>query len=79
MFMSRHQHSDQYHITTIHNKYLEHVSVLNYLETTVTDENFTHEEIQSILNSGTSSDHLVHIILSSRLLSNRVMLRTEIV
>ena len=55
------------------------MSVLNYLETTVTDENFTHEEIQSILNSESSSDHLVKIILSSRLLSNRVMLRTKIV
>ena len=30
MFMSRHQHSDQHHITNIHNKSLEHVSVLKY-------------------------------------------------
>jgi len=78
-FMSRHQHSDQCHVTNIHNKSLEHVSVLNYLEKTVTDQNFTYDEIQSILNSGSSSDHLVQIILYSRLLSNRVMLRTEIV
>jgi hypothetical protein len=49
--MSRHQTTGQNHYIMAANKSFENVK-LKYLETTVSNKNYNHEEIKSRLNSG---------------------------
>jgi hypothetical protein len=46
-----------------------------YLGTTLTDQNYMHEEIKSRLNSGNACYHSVQSLLSSRLLSRKVKVK----
>ena len=46
--------------------------------TTLTNENFTHEEIKVRLKSGNASYHLVQNLLSSSLLSTKIKIKIHI-
>jgi len=48
------------------------------LGTTLTNENFTHEEIKVRLKSGNASYHLVQNLLSSSLLSTKIKIKIHI-
>jgi hypothetical protein len=52
------------------------VAKFRYLGTTLTDQNHMHEEIKSRLNSGNACYHSVQSLLSSRLLSRNVKVKT---
>jgi hypothetical protein len=51
------------------------VAQVKYLETTVTNEKLTQEEIKKALNSGNACYHSAQNLLSSRLLSEHVKIR----
>jgi hypothetical protein len=53
----------------------EDMAKFECLGTTLTDQNCTHEEIKSRLNSGNACYHSVHCLLSSRLLSRNVKVK----
>jgi hypothetical protein len=69
MFMSRHQNTGQNHNAKAANKTFEIVTEVQYLGTTVTNQNLIHDEIKGRLNSGNVCYNSVHSLLSSRLLS----------
>jgi hypothetical protein len=66
MLMSRGQKVGQKHSIKIANRSFEDVAKFKYLGTTLTDQNHTHEEIKSRLNSGNACSRSVHSLLSSR-------------
>jgi hypothetical protein len=68
MLMSRSQNIGQKHSIKIANRSFEDVAKFNYLRTTLTDQNYVHEEIKSRLNSGNACYHVVQSLLSSHLL-----------
>jgi hypothetical protein len=67
VFMSRHQTAEQNYYKTVSSKYFADVTKFKYLETTVTNQNCIHKEIQSRLNSENACYQAVKNILSSRL------------
>jgi hypothetical protein len=75
MLMSRSQKTGQKHSIKIANRSFEDVEKLRYLGTTLTDQNHMHEEINSRLNSENACYHLVHSLLSSRLLSRNLKVK----
>jgi hypothetical protein len=60
MLMSRSQKIGQKHSIKIANRSFEDVAKFKYLGTTLTDQNWMHEEIKSGLNSGNACCRLVH-------------------
>jgi hypothetical protein len=73
--MSRSQKVGQKYSIKIANRSFEDVAKFKYLGTTLTDQNCMHEEINSRLNWGNACYHLVHSLLSSRLLSGDVKVK----
>jgi hypothetical protein len=60
MLVSRSQKIGQKHSIKIVNRFSEDVAKFKYLGTTLTHQNYTHEEIKSRLNSGNACYHSVH-------------------
>jgi hypothetical protein len=65
MLTSRSQKIGQKHTVKIANRSFEDVANFRYLGTTLTDQNYRHEEIKRRLNSGNAFYHSVHSLLSS--------------
>jgi retron-type reverse transcriptase len=61
MLMSRSQKTGQKHSIKIANRSYKDVAKFRYLGTTLTDQNYIHEEIKSRLNSGNASYHLFRV------------------
>jgi hypothetical protein len=59
MLISHHQNAGQTHDIMMANRSLENLAKLKYLETTVRNQNFIHEEIKSRLTLGISYCYLV--------------------
>jgi hypothetical protein len=75
MLMSRSQKTGQKYRIKIVNRSFEDVAKFRYLGTTLTDQNHTHEEIKSRLNSGNACCHSVQSLLSSRLLPGKLKVK----
>jgi hypothetical protein len=73
--MSR-KKAGQKHSIKMANTCFEGVANFKYLGTTLTDQNCIHEEIKSRVNSGNACYHSVQSLLSSRLLSRKVKVKT---
>jgi hypothetical protein len=58
------------------NRFFEDVTKLKYLGTALTDQSCMNEDIKSRLNSGNACYHSVQSLLSSRLLSRNVKVKT---
>jgi hypothetical protein len=75
VLMSRSQKIGQKHSIKIANRSFEDVAKLKYLGTTLTDQNYMHEEIKSRLNSGNSCNNSLQRLLSSHLLSRNLKVK----
>jgi hypothetical protein len=75
MLLSRHQNVGQNRDIKIANRSFENVSQFKYLGTTVTNQNFTQEEIKRRLDSGNACYYPVQNLLSTHLLSKNVKIR----
>jgi hypothetical protein len=75
MLMSRSQKIGQKHSIKIANRSFEDVAKFKYLGTTLTDQNYMHEEIKNRLNSGNVCYYSVQGLLSSHLLSRDVKVK----
>jgi hypothetical protein len=75
MLMSRSQKVGSKHSIKIANRSFEDVAEFKYLGTTLTNQNYMHEEIKSRLNSGNACYRSVHSLLSSRLMSRNVKVK----
>jgi hypothetical protein len=76
MLMSRSQKIGQKHGIKTANRSFVDVARFGYLGTTLKDQNFIHDEIKSRLNSGNACCRSVQSLLSSRLLSRNVKVKT---
>jgi hypothetical protein len=75
MLMPCSQKIGQKHSVKIANRSFEYVEKPKYLGTTLTDQNYMHEEIKSRLNLGNASYHLVQSLQSSCLLSRNLKVK----
>jgi hypothetical protein len=75
VLMSRCQKAGQKHSEQIANRSFEYVAKLQYLRTTLTDQNGTNEEIKSRLNSGNACNHSVQCRPSLCLVSRNVKVK----
>jgi len=75
MVMSRDQNARQNQNTQINKKSFARVQQFKYLETTLTNRNSIHEEINSRLKSRNASYHSVQNILSNTLLSKNIKIK----
>jgi hypothetical protein len=75
MVMSREQNAGRTQRVRIDNSTFERVEEFKYLGTTLTNQNSIAEEIKSRLRSGNACCHLVHNLLSSRLLSKNLKIK----
>jgi hypothetical protein len=73
--MSRHPNSGQNQNIRIANESLESVAKFKYLGTTLTNQNDTHDEVKSRLNSGSACYYSVQNVLSSRLISKSLKIK----
>jgi hypothetical protein len=76
MFMSCHRTTGQNPHTKAANKAFENVARFKCFRTTAANQNYIHEESNSTLNSGKACHHAVRNLLSSRLLSRNVKIKT---
>jgi hypothetical protein len=76
MLLSRQRNAGQYHNIKIRDRSFENVAQLKYLGTTVKNQNLIGEEIKRRLNSGNAYYHSVQNLLSSRLLSKNLKIRS---
>jgi hypothetical protein len=72
MLMSCSQKVEKKHSIKIAKRSFEDVAEFKYLGTTLTGQNYMHEEIKSRLNSGNACYHSVQSLLSSHLLSRNL-------
>jgi hypothetical protein len=75
MLMSCSQKIGQKHSIKIANRSFEDGVKFKYLQTTLTDQNCKHEEINSKLNSGNTCYHSVQSLLSSCQLSRNIKVK----
>jgi hypothetical protein len=75
MLMPCYQKAGQKHNMKIASKFFKDVAELKYLGTTLTHQNYMHEEFKSRLNSGNVCYHSVQSLLSSCLLSRNVKIK----
>ena len=75
--MSREQNAGRNHNIKTDNSSLERVERLQYLETTLTNQNYIEEEIKSRLKSWNVCYNLVQNLLSSSLLSINIKIETK--
>jgi len=76
MVMSRDQNAERIHSVSIDNSTFERVEEFKYLGTNLTDQNSIAEEIKSRLRSRNACYHSVQNLLSSRLLSKNLRIKT---
>jgi hypothetical protein len=76
MLVSWCQKAGQRQRIKIGNRTFEDVAKFKYLGTTLTEQTCIHEEIKSRLNSGNAGYYSVQSLLSSRLLSRNVKVKT---
>jgi len=75
MVMSQDHNAGRIHSVRIDNSTFKRVEEFKYLGTTLTNQNSIAEEIKSRLKSGNACYHLVHYLLSSRLLSKNLKIK----
>jgi hypothetical protein len=75
VLMSRSQQAGQKYSTKTANKSFEDVVKFRYLGTTLTEQNCTHDEIKSRLNSGNACYHSVQSLLFSHLLFSNIKVK----
>jgi hypothetical protein len=77
MLLSCHQNARKNHDIKIGNRCFDNVAQFRYLGTTITDKTLIHEEIKRRLNSGNACYSSIQNLLSSRLLSRNIKIRTH--
>jgi hypothetical protein len=78
MLVSCHQNAGQNHNIKIANRSSENVVKFKCLRMTVTNKNFTYEEIKSRLDLGNACYHSIQNLLSSHPLSKKVIVKKTI-
>jgi hypothetical protein len=76
MLLSHRQNAGKNHKIEVANRSFENVAHFRHLGTMVTDQNLIEEKIKRILNSGNACYHSIRNLLSCRLLSKNVKIRT---